>query len=179
MSSFDHPIAEPPREPPALDHWLREHLGRQLIIAALVASSPDSAALDDFRAPLSAYAEVRLVESAADPAATDRQLEQLLAPLAQLDPDIVLVWATSLDHISMPASWSNAALAACEHLGLLDRCYVALIAPQMTRSDARALGFEEGFPTTQPVTDLLAVLAREAVARDDYRRRGSSPPCFL
>jgi hypothetical protein len=57
---------------------------------------------------------------------------------------------------------------------------VALLAPgEGMRAQARALGFEDGFALDVPLATLLAALACEAVAYDELRRRGSSPPCYL
>jgi hypothetical protein len=47
------------------------------------------------------------------------------------------------------------------------------------RAQARALGLEDGFALDVPLATLLAALARETVAHDELRQRGSSPPCYL
>jgi hypothetical protein len=64
-------------------------------------------------------------------------------------------------------------------MGLTDRSVVALIGPLVTRDLAHQLRFEEGYPAATPTAQLLWSLAREAIGRDELRRRGSSPPCYL
>jgi hypothetical protein len=49
----------------------------------------------------------------------------------------------------------------------------------VTRGWARRLGFEDGFPADTVPATLARILAREGVAVDERRRRGSSPPCYL
>jgi hypothetical protein len=70
-------------------------------------------------------------------------------------------------------------LESAGQLGLCDRGFVALIGPYITRKGARGLGYEDGIPSTTSCQQLATLVAREAVARDELGRRGSSPPCYL
>jgi len=89
----------------------------------------------------------------------------------------VLVWLAADD--ASEIAMARALLESVDTMGLRDRSFVALIGPAVTRDLAHQLRFEEGYPTTTPTAQLLWSLAREAIARDELRRRGSSPPCYL
>ena len=91
--------------------------------------------------------------------------------------EILDVWLEADDERELAAAY--ALLERAEALGLRDRSLVALIGPQVTRDLAHRLLFEEGYPATMPTAQLLWSLAQEAIARDELRRRGSSPPCYL
>jgi methylmalonyl-CoA mutase cobalamin-binding subunit len=103
--------------------------------------------------------------------------EEGLRQAAQTDAEIVLVWLAADNEREMAAA--TALLERAEALGLRDRSFLALIGPQVTRDMAHQLLFEEGYPVTTPTAQLLWSLAQEAIARDELRRRGSSPPCYL
>ena len=164
--------------PAALDVWLRERLGRQMVVAVVAAGAQPESALARIEQGIARYGEVRLLGRIATLDHDDAQLAALIAELAPLDPDAVLVVsATAADAARQWAVW---ALAACERAGLRDRAFVTLLAPgEGVRTQARTLGFEDGFALDVPLATLLAALAREAVAYDELRRRGSSPPCYL
>ncbi|HEU4781998.1 MAG TPA: hypothetical protein VFS83_01530, partial [Ktedonobacterales bacterium] len=74
---------------------------------------------------------------------------------------------------------ATALIERAEALGLRDRSLLALIGSHVTRDQAHQLLFEEGYPASTLTAQLLWSLAREAIARDELRRRGSSPPCYL
>ena len=103
--------------------------------------------------------------------------EEGLRQAAQTDAEIVLVWLAADDERELAAA--STLLARAEALGLRDRSFLALIGPHVTRDQAHRLLFEEGYPAATPTAQLLWSLAREAIARDELRRRGSSPPCYL
>jgi hypothetical protein len=171
-----------PDAPDQVDAWLRQHLGRRLTIALMI-TTPDAVgapALAHLLTALREYAEMRILPPArlasqdAVPDATDSTVAA--APqveLARLDPEVVLVWTHP------GAAATGAAYACLEHVGLLDRAFVALIGPGISRREARVLGFEDGYPADISVETLAMRLAHEGVAIDERRRRGSSPPCYL
>ena len=175
---------DPPLAPAALDTWLRERLGRQMVVAVvavvavMVAGAQSEFAVARIEESTAPFGEVRLLRRTVTLDSDDAQLAALVAELAPLDPDAVLV--ASASDADAARQWAVRALAACEQAGLRDRAFVALLAPgEGIRAQARALGFEDGFAQDLPLAALLAVLAREAVAHDELRRRGSSPPCYL
>jgi methylmalonyl-CoA mutase cobalamin-binding subunit len=103
--------------------------------------------------------------------------EEGLRQAAQTDAEVALVWLSAEDERELAAA--TALLERAEALGLRDRSFLALIGPHVTRDLAHRLLFEEGYPATTPTAQLLWSLAQEAIARDELRRRGSSPPCYL
>lgn len=169
---------DPSLAPAALDTWLREQLGRQMVVAVVAAGAQAESALARIEQGTARYGEVRLLGRTATFDRDDARLAALIAELAPLDPDAVLVVSTAAADAAR--QWAVRALAACERAGLRDRAFVALLAPgEGVRAQARALGFEDGFALDLSLATLLAALAREAVALDELRRRGSSPPCYL
>ena len=166
----------PPAEPFALDAWLRERLQRRLTLVVVTAFHPHAAA-DSLCAGMEMYAELRVASCIV--ASPD---ESALSDMARLDPDVVLLW-TALGDAGAQAGggrrWALDVLTILEGLGLLDRAFVALIGEGVTRSAARALGYEDGILVDTPLAAVAQLVAREAVARDELRRRGSSPPCYL
>ncbi|HKB47662.1 MAG TPA: hypothetical protein VKC57_08200 [Ktedonobacterales bacterium] len=164
--------------PAALDVWLRERLGRQMVVAVVAAGAQPESALARIEQGVGRYGEVRLLGRIVTLDRDDAQLAALIAALAPLDPDAMLIVSTTITDATR--QWDVRALAACERAGLRDRAFVALLAPgEGMRAQARALGFEDGFALDVPLATLLAALAREAVAHDELHQRGSSPPCYL
>ena len=181
-SPRDDSNPDPPLDPAALDAWLRERLGRQMVVAVVVAvvvaGAQPEFALARIEDGAACYGEVHLLGRTATLDRDDVQLAALIAEISPLDPDVTLVVSTTTTDAAR--QWAVRALAACERAGLRDRAFVALLAPgEGIRAQARALGFEDGFALDVPLSSLLAALAREAVAHDELRRRGSSPPCYL
>lgn len=183
---FGRRTSEVPTDPARFATWLDAALGRPLVIvvvrhagasATAGDAEPGGDALAGWRAQLGAYPGVRLVERAIG----DAPEAPALASIAQLDPDVLLVRepARDRDAKDTPGNWRTAMLGAAEDLNLFDRMLIAWLGVGVTRARARAAGFEDGFSLDQPFANVLAVLAREAVAREPYRRRGSSPPCYL
>ena len=168
----------------AVDAWIREQLGRRLTVVALTPGAEQGQeteqsaeteqgreALARLCAGLSSYQEVRvaLAEAAGS-------LAETMAAVAQLAPEVVLVWVAESGEAGQ--RWAREALAVCDGLGLLDRSFVALAGEGITRRGARALGFEDGIGADTPLAEVVWLMAREAVAHDELRR-GSSPPCYL
>lgn len=173
---------------PAVDDWLRRALGRQLQLLPLAPlDAGEDARLAALLAALRRCAEIRLVGAATqEPSEGASRVsdEDLLRAGLRADVDIVLVWAPEG---ALPAAsgaqggepaWYRGVLTRIEDVGLRDRAFVALVGPAVTRVAARALGYEDGF-TDVPTAALVVALAREAVRREEYLRRGSSPPCYL
>lgn len=154
----------------AIDGLLRWQLGRRMTIClfAQMETHPDEIAALAKR--LMGIEEVRVLPPAT---LADEGLRQS----AQADAEVVLVWLAADDERELAAA--SALLERAEALGLRDRSFLALIGPHVTRDLAHRLLFEEGYPATTPTAQLLWSLAREAIARDELRRRGSSPPCYL
>jgi len=176
---FGGPTAQAPADPAQFAAWLDETLERPLTIVALRRAGDDGDAepLASWRAGLAAYPGVRLlveeIGGAPDTAT--------LARIAQLDPDALLVCEDARDSSGAPTpgDWRVAVLDVAEGLNLFERMLLAWYGAGVTRAAARAAGYEDGFAPDQPLPDALAILAREAIARETYRRRGSSPPCYL
>ena len=154
----------------AIDGLLRWQLGRRMTVCllALAETHPDEIAALAER--LASIEEVRVLLTAA-------LTEEGLRQAAQSDAEVVLVWLAANDERELAAA--SALLERAEALGLRDRSFLALIGPHVTRDLAHRLLFEEGYPAATPTAQLLWSFAREAIARDELRRRGSSPPCYL
>jgi hypothetical protein len=177
-SFHDATNPDPPLAPAALDTWLRERLGRQMVVAVVAAGAQSEFAVARIEQGIAYYGEVRLLRRTVTLDGDDAQLAALVAKLTPLDPDAVLVISTTA--VDAARQWAVRALATCERAGLRDRAFVALLAPdEGIRAQARVFGFEDGFALDLQLATLLAVVAREAVAHDELRRRGSSPPCYL
>jgi hypothetical protein len=165
-----------PTDPTLFSAWIVDTLGRPLVIVALCHDGEGNT-LADFRAQLRAYPSVRLlvevIGDAPDTAALSR--------IAALDPDTLLVCEDASDAAGAPTAgaWRAAILDAAEGLNLFDRMLLAWRGVGVTRTSARAAGYEDGFAPEQPLAAVLAVIAREAITRESYRRQGSSPPCYL
>lgn len=169
-----------PTDPAALAELVRARLGRRMIVAVL--APPDEPphnlrALADMANTLAAFpgARVAYEQPSAD-------LEAFLIRLHRLGPDVVLVGVSDVPATPPPPParpWHLRVFAIADRIGLCDRSIVALIGPHVTRETARRAGFEDGYPLDIPLDTLLPALAREALARDEFRRQGSSPPCYL
>lgn len=174
------PDTSPPSDSVALADLVQAGLGRRMIVAVLVPPAPDGAdhrALSDLAAALAAFpgARVAYEQPPAD-------LEAFLTQLHSLGPDVVLVGAEDASASAGAPSerpWHLYVFAIADRIGLCDRSFVALVGPRVTRESARRAGFEDGFALDTPVDTLLPALVREALARDEFRRKGSSPPCYL
>lgn len=185
---------DPPHDATQIDEWLRSRLDHRLTVV-LLATSPHHAAdaEDVLAAAIAPLSEARLrierlttagaapagaVESqpaAPDAVPADAAIERALLKLDALYPDVLLVEQTGADD----GVWPRAALRVADRLGLCERAFVALLGVHVTREQARRLGYEDGYPLDTPAAALMSMLAREAVARDELRRHGSSPPCYL
>ncbi|HLZ24250.1 MAG TPA: hypothetical protein VKQ30_19225 [Ktedonobacterales bacterium] len=164
-----------PADPAALAALVRERLSRRMIVAVL---APPEGPTNDLLALADALATFPGARVAYEQVLTD--LETFLTRLHSLGPDVVLVGAVEA---SAPAPvehpWHQRVFTIADRIGLCDRSFVALVGPYVTRPSARTAGFEDGFPLDTPIDKLLPALAREALARDEFRRQGSSPPCYL
>lgn len=167
----------PPSDPAQFTDWLVGQLGRPLLIVALRRADAAADPLAGWRAGLAAYPAVRLQVEAIG----DARDAATLSRIAQHDPDALLVCEDAHDAsgASTPGEWRAAILDAAEGLNLFERMLLAWYGAGVTRAAARAAGYEDGFAPDHPLADALATLAREAIARETYRRRGSSPPCYL
>ncbi|HKW23152.1 MAG TPA: hypothetical protein VJO13_17340 [Ktedonobacterales bacterium] len=162
------PLTTSERE--AIDGLLRWQLGRRMTVCLLTLTdthAEENAALTE---RLTSIAEIRVLPPAPS-------VEEGLRQAAQTDAEVALVWLEADDERELATA--TALLERAEALGLRDRSLVALIGPDVTRDLAHRLLFEEGYPASTPTARLLWSLAREAIARDELRRRGSSPPCYL
>lgn len=171
----------------AVNAALRTALSRQLAVAVLPPPGGDPAC-DDLCARLAAYPEVRVLVESPGPRPDYLSLKALLQTVAQNDADALLVW-TTLDALAVRPSdgtpaqagggWPRLVLGAAEDVNLLDYCFTAPIGPGVTREAARRAGYEDGFAAEMKLSRLVRALAREAQAREQRRRQGSSPPCYL
>ncbi len=129
--------------PAALDAWLRERLGRQMVVAVVAAVAQPECALARIEQGVGRYGEVRLLGRTVTLDRDDAQLAALIAALAPLDPDAMLIVSTTITDATR--QWDVRALAACERAGLRDRAFVALLAPgEGMRAQARACAPRRG-----------------------------------
>ncbi len=155
----------------AIDGLLRWQLGRRMTVCLLGLTDTDAEEIAVLAERLTSIEEIRVLSPGTS-------AEEGLRQAAQADAEVVLVWlAVNDDERELAAA--SALLERAEALGLRDRSLVALVGPHVTRDLAHRLLFEEGYPAATPTAQLLWSLAREAIARDELRRRGSSPPCYL
>ena len=154
----------------AIDGMLRWQLGRRITVALLALADAHG---DEIVALTKRLASIE--EIAVQPPIMP--VEEGLNQVARTDAEVALVWLAADDTDEITAA--SALLERAEAMNLADRCFIALIGPSVTRDLAHKLRFEEGYPADTPTAQLLWSLAREAVARDELRRRGSSPPCYL
>ncbi len=164
-----------PTDVAALNAWMDAQLGRPLTIVALCRSGAGADPLAGWRAQLRAFPRVRLLVEEAG----DAPIAEALARVAQSDPDTLLLCDDTSGDAAAAQRWRAAALDTAEGRNLFERMLIALYGAGVTRAAARAQGFEDGFAPEQPFAAVLAILAREAVTRETYRRYGSSPPCYL
>lgn len=165
-----------------MDRWLRGALGRQLAIALVASPGSDAdPRLSALRSALAAYHEVRVVDADASEARNTTPLLNTLRAAARADVDALLVWIPGevpTTSQAVDGIWLRSVLGEIEDIGLRDRAFVALVGPAVTRATAHAAGYEDGW-SDEPASELMARLAREVVRREEYLRRGSSPPCYL
>jgi hypothetical protein len=133
-------------------------------------SAPETAySLDELAAALSVYEELRVI------CPTLTSVDVAVAALVPFDPDVLLVCVQrALETDNTPIG----VLDALEAVGLRDRWVPMLVGPAVTRGHAHRLGYDDGFAPT-PIGVLAVALARAGVANEEYRRHGSSPPCYL
>jgi hypothetical protein len=155
----------------AIDGLLRWQLGRRMTVCLLALAENYG---DEIAALSQRLASIEEIAVASPAASAEEGLNQA----ARTDAEVVLVWLASADDAGEIAA-ASALLERAEAMNLADRCFIALIGPAVTRELAHKLRFEEGYPADTPTAQLLWSLAREAIARDELRRRGSSPPCYL
>jgi hypothetical protein len=156
---------------------LRRELGCKLGVLLVEESAEQSTADEELYRRLSAYPEVQVTSLRITPDAEESEIDAVLAESARRGDEVVLVWTEG----ALPPSSSRTRqiLDAAERINLFDSCFVALIGADVTRQDARRLGYEDGFSAATPLDTLVAQLAREVVAHREMQRCGSSPPCYL
>lgn len=154
----------------AIDELLRGQLGRRMKVSLLALTDTHTDEVAALTEQLMSIDEAQVLPFAAS-------AEAGLAEAARQDAEIMLVWLAADD--AREAATAADLLDRAEAMGLRDRTVLALIGPTVTRDLAHRLLFEEGYPASTPLAQLLWSLAREAIARDELRRRGSSPPCYL
>ena len=173
-----------PADPAALADQVRSRLGRRMIVVLLAPPDKPIGPAE----PLSVLADMLAAFPAArvayeQPPDDSAALETFLERLHSLGPDVVLVGAADETPKTSPAPderlWHLRVFAIADRIGLCDRSFVALAGSRVTRQSARHAGFEDGFSLPAPVDALLPALVRETLARDEFRRKGSSPPCYL
>ncbi|MDE3230231.1 MAG: hypothetical protein KGO05_10145 [Chloroflexota bacterium] len=166
-----------PTNPTLFSAWLADALGRPLTLVALRRADGPAEPLAAWREGLAAYSGVRLLTETLD----DAPDAAALSRIAQRDPDALLICEDARDASGAPTpgAWRAAIIDAAEGLNLFERMLLAWCGVGVTRTSARAAGYEEGFAPDDPLPATLATLAREALARESYRRKGSSPPCYL
>jgi hypothetical protein len=181
------PATTIPVDAAGLDLWLRAELRRRLTIAVIEPVGGPSLLCQDHCALLAIFSEVRVVTHAPPDTADTSSATALLAHIERDEVDALLVWTNGRLLATGPLEgactaawqWPRTLLTAAEHTGLLDRGLVALIGEDVTQAAARKIGYEDGFSSDLPVPALVGALARDAIVRETYRRRGSSPPCYL
>jgi hypothetical protein len=173
--TFQQAAAQTAMDAAQFTAWLDAELGRPLTIVALcrTASSDDLPAL--WREALASYPCVRLVAETLG----ESSVADALARIALSDPDALLVCEQADAAGEQPGGWRVEVLSVAEERNLFERMLLARYGAGVTRANARKQGYEDGFAPEQPLAEVLATLAREAIGRESYRRRGSSPPCYL
>ncbi len=165
---------EAPEDVAALNAWIDAQLGRTLTLVALTRVGAASI-LDGWREQMSAFPRVRLLVEAVAP---DASIPDALARAAQHGPDALLICDAGDDEDDA-RRWRTAVLDIAEGRNLFERMLIGLCGAGMTRAVARKLSFEDGYATDQPFAQALAIIARETLTRETFRRYGSSPPCYL
>lgn len=161
-----------PTDAARVDDWIRLHIGRQVVIGCA------EDAPGQLRDLLARYREVRVASA---PASTANAVDVTsgLAALLRLDPHALLFRLDATFSSDALAAQAGALYRMCEVTGALDLCFVALVGARMTRSLARSLAFEDGFALEGDEARLIHVICEQAALREEARRRGSSPPCYL
>src|SRR5258706_13394918 len=90
-SFHDATNPDPPLAPAALDTWLRERLGRQMVVAVVAAWAQSELAVARIEQGIVYYGEVRLLPRTVTLERDDAQPPPLVAKLAPLDPAAGLV----------------------------------------------------------------------------------------
>jgi hypothetical protein len=165
---------------------LRLMLGRRLILALIAPPGGADDAFTNLAARLSAYPEVTSLVILPHSTKPD-EAERVVDEAARVDTDAVLVTLASgspttqlEDSASVPSlKWPRDVLRVADRYGLRERAFCGLIGESVTRDSARRLGFEDGFAIAIAAHDLVAYLAQDALRREQHRRQGSSPPCYL
>jgi hypothetical protein len=155
---------------------IRRELGHSLRVLLVEASAERPLADEEFNRLLSAYPEVQVTSLRLSSSAGDSEIAAALSASARRD-EVVLIWADSAS--PPPGSWPRQILEAAERINLFDSCLVALVGEDVSRQEARRLGYEDGFAAATPLDALVAQLAREVMARREMSKCGSSPPCYL
>lgn len=173
----------PEMGPADLDGWLRETLGRRLVVVGLALATadagPDATAAtlagppQDLIAALQPYTEVWIRWLAAG-----MTVDAALAQAMVREADVLLVW------VPAPADEQASAVLArllkqADIMELRDPCVLLLVGPGASQPLARKLGYDDGFGPEAPVARIATTAAREALAREEFRQKGSSPPCYL
>lgn len=181
MTSYGEiPAAPEPGDSAALDEWLRRQLGRRVNLVLIADGDEASGRVGQLEAELAPYAEIRVIAiPVSDADLAGNVATQALQRAANEDADVILIWTERPLDREETAHRLCMWLEEAELLGLCDRGFLALIGPGVTRKDARGLGYEDGLPSATPPARLATLVADEALARDELRRRGSSPPCYL
>ena len=168
--------------PDDLDSWLREHLGRRMVVVGLTLPTTPSQAHDvvrlgqppsEFLRALEPYDEVWVRWLTAGTV-----VDQSLTHAALHEGDAVLLWLTEPPSEARPRALV-AFLDHAEAAGVRDEAVTALVGPGASRELAHRLGFEEGFAPADSPGHIASELAREVLALEATRRGGSSPPCYL
>jgi hypothetical protein len=165
-----------------LDSWLRAHLGRRLVVIGLslpvaLAQQADALTLGapprEYLRELETYEEVWVRWLA--PGST---VDQALTHAAMHEGDVVVLWLADMPEDERPAPLV-AFLEHVEAAGAREEAVIALVGPGASRALARRLGFDEGFAPGEAPGHVLSRLAGEALAREELRRGGGSPPRYL
>lgn len=179
-------------DPPALDGWLRERLGRSLTVVGLSLGAHgfgESAAVatlgDPPRALITALEQYR--EIWVRWLAGGMTVDAALAHAMAREADVLLVWIPAHADYDAAAtgaeSWPATSLARLlDQAGadeLRDPCVLLLVGPGASRALARRLGYADGLGPEASAARIATVAARETLAREEFRRTGSSPPCYL
>jgi hypothetical protein len=164
--------------------------GRQisLLILEFAAADQASAERSELYLGLCGHPGVQVLLKRLDPDVPVQEIERSLVQAREREVDTVLVWAgpralpttptrpVAVSDVS-PDLWPSVVIDVAERINLFDHCFIAAAGDNVTRPDARRLGFEDGFESSIPLGTLVERLRREAALRD--RNPGSSPPCYL
>lgn len=170
---------EPPEAPDALDSWLEARLGRALTVAILCRANHAPSRLTRLANALASHGAFRVGTEQLPVDATEEYAQASLRKVAALAPDTLLICDTLPDAERWQSAWCVQVLRLADDAGLAERTFLALIGTGVARASARRMGFEDGFDLGQDPAVIARAIAREAVAGEEIRRRGSSPPCYL